>query len=116
MGRRSSWNQQELGDVAKAWIAASSDPVVGIDQTAARFAATFHSEFIARAPNDDVIKQRYQSRSAMSVKLRFDAVVADVQKFQKSLRMVLTCNPSGTTDAQVSVSYTHLTLPTILLV
>ena len=57
MGRGSSWNQQELGDVAKAWVVASSDPVVGIDQTAARFAATLHSAFIARAPNDDVIKE-----------------------------------------------------------
>lgn len=101
MGRGSSWNAEELEDVAKAWITASSDPVVGIDQTATRFANTIYSSFIERAPDDPLTKERYRLRSAKSVKLRFDTIAADIQKFQKSLRLVHSCSPTGTTDQQV---------------
>ena len=100
MRRGANWTTDDLCDLSRAWITASCDPVVDIDQSAERFSATLHSAFVARAGNDDEKKQRYEGRSAKLVKLRFECA-AYVQKFQKSLLLITSSNPTGITDKEL---------------
>lgn len=37
MGRGARWTDVELGHLARAWLYASEEAIVGVDQTAARF-------------------------------------------------------------------------------
>lgn len=101
MGRGAAWSSAELYDLAKAWLATSEDPVVGIDQTAGRFAQTLHRHFLLRAPRDPDAKARYESRSAKSAKSKFDQVSADVQKFRRALRIVHASHPTGVVEEQI---------------
>ena len=65
------------------------------------FLPRFDSAFVAPAGIDDEKKQRYEGRSAKSVKLRFDFVAADIQKFQKSLRLITSSNTTGITEKEL---------------
>lgn len=81
MGRGASLTSKELCNLAKALVVASADPIVGIDQTAARFAAALHAAFIDRAKHDATLKTRYRIRSLKTVKARMDSIATEVQKF-----------------------------------
>lgn len=65
---------KKLSNVGEAWITASSDPVVEIDQTAVRFAATLHFAFLARTPGDAAVREKNRLRSEKLVKLRFNTL------------------------------------------
>lgn len=101
MERGASWTSHELFNLANAWITATADPIIGIDQTAARFSATLHISFIDLASHEDAMTKRYEARSANSVKATFESVAPDIQKIQTIIRLVMPCNPTCTTEHQV---------------
>lgn len=74
MGRGTSWSSQELADLAKSLLSASADPIAGIDQTTARFAATLHNAFIDNACNEEEGGKRYEAISAKYVKDLFETL------------------------------------------
>lgn len=101
MGRGATWCPEELGDLASSWMAASEDPVVGIDQTAARLKHTLHREFLSRSPKDKDGNRIYETRSEKSCKVKVGEVFADVQKFRRCLRTVNISEPTGVTLDQI---------------
>lgn len=86
MGRGASRTSPELCDLEKAWVTASVDPIVGIDQTAARFADTVHNSFIDRASKDDTLNKG--TRKAMGS--LSNRVLSLWQQIYKSLRRSFT--------------------------
>lgn len=87
MGRGKSWESTENEVLARAWIAASEDPITGINQTSKRFMEAIRRRFVEKGtsnPSDG----RYGNRSAASCKAHFDNISAEAQKFYVSLRRV----------------------------
>jgi hypothetical protein len=100
MGRGKSWDATELGELARAWVRTSEDPVTGIDQTAARFTQTLFDNFCANAPVG-APEKTYALRSPHAVKQKFDDVSTEIQKFRKSLRKVYASSPTGVTEDNI---------------
>ena len=80
MGRGLAWTAEEAGDLAHAWIAATEDPVLGIDQTSTHFNQGMYSSFCSFAPDGACAKQ-YSSRGARPSRAKWDSISADCQKF-----------------------------------
>lgn len=100
MGRGCGWTDVELGHVARAWVYASEDPIVGIDQTAGRFRSTMFQKFKEMAPVGSNEKT-YGGRTPKSVRAKFDEISADVQKFRSAIKRVQSCNPTGVTINEI---------------
>lgn len=100
MGRGCGWTDVELAHLARAWVYATEDPIVGIDQTAGRFRATMFQKFKDMAP-DDAHEKTYGGRTPKSVRAKVDEVAADVQKFRNSMKRVKSCNPTGVNISEI---------------
>lgn len=102
MGRGKSWDIDENEVLARAWIAASEDPVVGADQKAKRFSEAMHRRFIEKGPQPPAVPDgKYGNRPVMSCKAHFSDLSADVQKFAVALRKVHASNPTGVNEDNV---------------
>lgn len=86
---------------SKDWLTESADPIVGIDQTALLFATTLRKAFLDSESHDEAMEARYDARSPMSANARFENISSEIKKFQRSLPLVMSSNPTQTTEAQV---------------
>lgn len=96
MGRGKNWEIDENATLARAWIAASVDPVAGVDQTRKVFMDTVKRRFIEFGP--DVSKEtegRYGTRTDPSIRQHFSDMSADVQSFRVAMYRVTNSNPTG---------------------
>ena len=100
MGRGLAWTAEEAGDLARAWIAATEDPVLGIDQTSTHFNQGMYSSFCSFAPDGACAKQ-YSGRGARPSRAKWDSISADCQKFRSALRFIRMCEPSGVTEDNI---------------
>lgn len=99
MGRGKTWDNTENEHLAKAWLSASEDPIVGTDQTRKVFKESVHRRFIEFAPGDkSLFEVRYGSRTAVSVTQHFSDLSADIQKFRSSLLEIRATDPTGTNE------------------
>lgn len=100
MGRGVSWCAQECSDLARAWIAASEDPIIGIDHTSLHFNRAMFEKFSAMA-TQGMSDKKYGERGLRPVRSKWDQISADCQKFRRALRFIKACNPTGVTEDQV---------------
>ena len=85
MRRGKSWDLHENETLARAWIAASEDPVAGIDQRGKVFFDTMHRRFSEKGPESSTgVEGRYGLRTADSIRKHLNELSADVQKFSKT--------------------------------
>lgn len=99
MGRGVGWTNIEIGHLARAWLCASDDAIVGVDQTAARFRERLFDILKYFAPFQQYdLDETYGGRSAKSVRSRLDDVAADVQKCRQVLRIVEDSNPTSVSE------------------
>lgn len=102
MGRGKAWDLEENETLARAWIAASEDPIAGADQKAKVFFNTLHRRFIEKGPPPSkVLNGKYGFRSAESCRKHVADLSADVQKFNTALRKLRACGPTGVNEDQV---------------
>ncbi|PXF39923.1 hypothetical protein BWQ96_10367 [Gracilariopsis chorda] len=99
MGRWKNWDAEENDVLARAWIAASEDPITGTDQTCKVFQDTIRCHFIEKGPKRQLgLENKYEYQGAASIKKNFSDMPSDVQKFLVSLGKVRACNPTGVDD------------------
>lgn len=102
MGRVEARDLHENGTWARAWIAASEDPVAGIDQKGKVFFNTIHRRFSEKSPASVVgVEGRYGLHSPESVRKHINNLSADAQKFKKHLRTVRLCEPTGVSEDEM---------------
>ena len=102
MGRGKVWDGDENKSLAKAWIAASEDPIVGTDQNRKLFIDTVRRRFIEMSPVASQVKDgTYSARSSVSIKHHFSDLSCDVQKFRASIGRVRASNPTGVGEDDV---------------
>ena len=95
MGKGKKWKAQEAADLAKSYVAATCDPIVGRDQTSAVFFNKVYNGFVARAPQK-VDSDTYGGRSANAVMDYFKKKIQkDTQKFNRAVRTIRLSNPTG---------------------
>lgn len=101
MGRGKNWSAEENEHLARAWLAASEDPVVGADQTRKVFKESVRRRFLQMSPTDSNAKEgRYGSRSVASIDQHFSELSADVQKFRAALGKIKASGPTGVSDQE----------------
>lgn len=100
MGRGRGWGVEELANLARAWVYASGDSIVGIDRTAARFMSTMFHKFKILATAGATLKS-YGGRAPASCRRKMDQVAADCRKFRECLRYIRACRPTGVTEDQI---------------
>ena len=104
MGRAKAWTKGEHLVLAKAWIHATElgSATVGADQSSDTFWAKVKHELQVRAPPGPEAYGRYHHRGHNAISGHFrDKVAHDVCKFNKALRMVYSCNPTGVIQCQM---------------
>lgn len=99
MGRGVTWTAAECADVARAWIFASEDPILGTDQTSNQFYTRLFERFCEYAPTDANEKQ-YKSRGTKATRHKWEAIAADCQKFRSAIRAVRLFQPTGVNKEQ----------------
>lgn len=87
--------------MAKAWVLASSGPIVEFHQTVLRFTAALYSAFFDRANGDGDPTKSYEFQSSKFAKLRMNDVAAKILKFQRKVCLVSACNANGTTKETI---------------
>lgn len=102
MGRGKTWDSHENQALARAWVAASEDPIAGTDQTRKVFTDTMRRRFMERGPSPDTVPAgRYGFRSTVSIRQHFNDLSADCQKFYVALRAVRAANPTGVGEPEI---------------
>jgi hypothetical protein len=75
MGRGRRWAPEELPHLAEAYVATTTNPIVGTDQTSENFRVSLLKTFVAKCPT------KYQDREKLSVKNKLTTMALDVQNF-----------------------------------
>jgi len=104
MGRAKSWIKAEHLVLAKAYIHASEtgSATCGADQTSDSFWLKVKSEIELRAPPGAEAYGRYHFRGINAISGHFrDKVAHDIHKFNKALRLVYSCTPTGVIQPQM---------------
>lgn len=83
--------------MARVCLYATEHPITGIDQTLSFLNATLFQNltlcaFAGAAGKTD------RRRTAKSVQIKFDEMVADIEKFRDAMRKVTVSQPSGLTS------------------
>lgn len=81
----------------RAWIFASTDPIVGKDQTGKRFFTTVYNRFKSYGSGPG----KYGARSLESCRQKFASISADCQKFKLAFRKVNNCHPTGAVEDEI---------------
>ena len=104
MGKGKKWQGREAEDLARSYIAATCDPIVGRDQTSHSFHQKIYDGFIQRAP-PKVDSEMYGGRSFQAViDYLKKKIQKDVCKFNSSLRLVRASKPTGGVNDQQIVN------------
>lgn len=106
MGRGKDWNSDEYVVLAKAWVQASCDPIVGVGQKAAVFWAKVKLNFDALSPVDHETG-RYSHRGGSTLKHCWtDSLQPAVNKFQAKLTRTIAAKLTGnlTEDQLINVA------------
>jgi hypothetical protein len=93
MGRGGAWTSLQLKYLAEAMLAASEDPIAGVDQRASVFRDTMWQFFVDRDPSPSL--KKYSSRSATAVFSESKVVSKEILCFQASVMFVNACKPTG---------------------
>jgi hypothetical protein len=93
MGRGGAWTPLQLKHLAEAMLAASEDPIAGVDQKANVFRDTMWQFFVDRDPFP--ASKKYSSRSPTAVFSQSKIVNKDILRFQSSVMFVNACKPTG---------------------
>jgi hypothetical protein len=97
MPRGPGWTPDDDADLAKSWSRISSDPVIGIDQTASGFWARIAVEYNTLSRRRDA--QQRVERSECSIKCRWNSVVRpNCSKFVSALQTIEDIRPTGATE------------------
>ncbi len=94
MGRGGQWTSVHSKHVAEAMLAASEDPIAGIDRKADAFKQKLWEEFVSKDPTPTSAK-KYRDRTLSAVFLQSKAISKDIMVFQKSVSFVRACKPTG---------------------
>jgi hypothetical protein len=94
MGRGGQWTSLHSKHVAEAMLAATEDPIAGIDQKADAFKQKLWEEFVSKDPSPASAK-KYRDRTLSAVFLQSKAISKDIMVFQKSVLFVKACKPTG---------------------
>lgn len=104
MGRGATWSDVECGHLARAWLTVSQDPLLGMEQTSATFFKKLFELFCTIKPAN-ASEKGYDSRGLKASRSKFEAILADIQKFQIVRRELWSFNPTGTnTDHNLSMA------------
>jgi hypothetical protein len=94
MGRAGQWTAQQNEHVAEATLAASEDPIAGIDQNSEDYQLKMWKEFIGRDPQPDA-STNYRKRSIAAVYKQSKFISKELQSFQAAVMFIDACNPTG---------------------
>ena len=97
MGRH--WADAEVAAACKAYAKATLNPLVGTDQDLDQFAQEIALQMEEVAP-PDVQPGMYHHRGTRIYPYLRDCVFPQLQKFNKALRHIYACNPTGVTEQQ----------------
>lgn len=100
MERRMGWSDVELGSLARSWLYASEDAILGNDKTTTRFNDTMFDNFKTFALSRWADKA-YGGRNPDSVRSKYDEISADILTFREALRVIRAANPTGVTYNEV---------------
>jgi hypothetical protein len=93
MGRGGAWTPLQLKHLPEAMLAASEDPIAGVNQKASVFRDTMWRFFVDRDPS--LSSNKYRSRSAAAVFSQSKVVSKEILRFQASVMFVNACKPTG---------------------
>jgi hypothetical protein len=95
------WTAEERRLASVAWLRSTNDPIVGCDQKADEFVANIHTVLSQITPRG-ADPSMFAGRGAHTVyKHLRDKIFPDIQKFNKALNLVHSCNPTGTSPQQI---------------
>lgn len=95
------WTAEERRLASVAWLRSTNDPIVGCDQKADEFVANIHTVLSQITPRG-ADPSMFAGRGAHTVyKHLRDKIFPDIQKFNKALNLVYSCNPTGTSPQQI---------------
>jgi hypothetical protein len=105
MGRAGQWTAQQNEHVAEAMLAASEDPIAGIDQKSEDYQLKMRKEFVGRDPQPDASKN-YRKRSIAAVYKQSKLISKELQSFQAAVIFIDAFNPTGncTDDERFSLA------------
>ena len=90
------WKAEEITLACQAYIGTTDNHIVGTDQYFHTFSVDLVDRFKVLSPSNCEPDTYYKHGSRVYPYLR-DNVFPEVQKFHKSLRIVLVSNPTGVT-------------------
>lgn len=96
MGRGVAWNDVEASELARAWIGASEDPIIGIHQTSQMFFNKMFQPF-RRSASEGANSKTYGGSGLRATRANWESVSTDCQMF----RHIHACQPTGVTEGQI---------------
>ena len=94
------WKGDEIALACQAYVGATLNPITGADQDFVAFTSDLLKKYEALSPNVCEEGTYYKRGDRVYPYLR-DNVFPEIQKFQKSLRLVHSSYPSGVTEDEI---------------